>query len=59
LDDQLGDPVDAKKLEDKLKAFKIDSKFNWLHNCGHMTFMWGKDSGKHFIDALIAEVKAN
>lgn len=59
LDDQLGDPVDAKKLEDKLKAFKIDSKFNWLHNCGHMTFMWGKDSGKHFIDDLIAEVKAN
>lgn len=59
LNDALADLKDTKRLESKLKELGVDAKMNYLDNCGHMTFMWGKNSGTHFIDAIIKELKMN
>ena len=59
LNDDLGDPTDSKLLEKKLKELGVDSKFTYLNGCGHMTFMWGLDSGRHFIDDILKELKQN
>jgi pimeloyl-ACP methyl ester carboxylesterase len=42
--DKLGDVKDNRILEDRLDKYGVDSYFRYYDHCGHMTFMWGKET---------------
>lgn len=58
LQDSLADPTDVQLLATRLQEYGVDAKFTFIDQCGHMTFLWGLNSGQKFIDAILEEIKS-
>lgn len=52
IEDKLGDMRDNDILKANLQNLKVNYKEYIYENCGHMTFMWGKDMSKMWADVL-------